>query len=303
MCTVINIGDPDVIKQSVRRKFTKMSQAESSLEENLQGPENNLPEINKITVKIPPFWSEKPERWFYQIDAQFRINGIKKDSLKFDYLISQLEPSLIDNIWDIATGSDDNKYQLAKERLTSIFTESEEKRIKRLLTGQNLGDLKPSQLLRKLKTLAGTDISERVIKTLWLENLPISIKNVVITSEEGVDRLATMADKVYELNPPNELYGIKGSGSTSRKRTSNELEELRSEIAELGEAIKQLSLNYGRPTRRSPTPGRGRDRSKSRQKYNPEGKYCYFHYRYGKKCRPEKCDGPCAWKKSENSSQ
>ncbi|XP_044749756.1 uncharacterized protein LOC123310354 [Coccinella septempunctata] len=281
-----------------------MSQAESpSVEEN-QVSENNLPEINKISVKIPPFWSEKPERWFYQIDAQFRINGIRKDSLKFDYLISQLEPSLIDNIWDIATGSDDNKYQLAKERLTSIFAESEEKRIKRLLTGQNLGDLKPSQLLRKLKTLAGTDISERVIKTLWLENLPINIKNVVITSEEGVNRLAIMADKIYELNPPNELYGIEGSGSNATKSTSNELEELRTEVAELTKAIKQFSISYEkRPTRRSLTPGRGRDRSKSRQKFNPEGKYCYFHYRYAKKCRPEKCTGPCAWKKPENSSQ
>lgn len=265
---------------------------------------NESPEINKISVKIPPFWPEKPERWFYQIDAQFRLNGIKKDCTKFDYLISQLEPSVIDNIWDIATSSEDNKYQLAKERLTSIFTESEEKRIKRLLTGHNLGDLKPSQLLRKLKTLAGTDISERVIKTLWLENLPVSIKNVVITSEESVDRLATMADKIYELNSPNELYEVNSSGSNSNRGTSNELNELRAEVAALSRAIKQLSTDGDkRPSRRNHSSGRNRDRSKSRRRYNPEGKYCYFHYRYGKKCYPEKCKDPCAWKNAENSNQ
>lgn len=277
--------------------------------ENVNDPPNiplineNHREINRIAIKIPAFWPDKPERWFYQIDAQFRIAGIVRDVTKFDYLISQLEPMYLDNIWDIATGVDNNKYQLAKERLSSIFGESEEKRIKRLLASQNLGDLKPSQLLRKLKSMAGNDVSDRVIKTLWFDNLPTPIKNVVITSEEGVDRLAIMADKIYEFNPTNEVYDIQKSNSASTSDSTNEISELRTDILALRKAIKEMNIGYGRSQKRSSTPTRNRKRSKSRNRFGREGKYCYFHCRYGKKCYPEKCTPPCSWEDSENANQ
>ncbi|UYV63627.1 hypothetical protein LAZ67_2005063, partial [Cordylochernes scorpioides] len=58
-------------------------------------------EICKVSVKIPPFWVEKPEIWFFQVEAQFKIGGFIQEDTKFNYLISQLEPKYIENIWDI----------------------------------------------------------------------------------------------------------------------------------------------------------------------------------------------------------
>ncbi|GFU72007.1 hypothetical protein TNCV_2999901 [Trichonephila clavipes] len=51
--------------------------------------------------------------------------------------------------------------------------------------------MKPSQLLQKLKTVATSDISDNLIKTLWLEKLPESIKNILVVSDENLSKLAS----------------------------------------------------------------------------------------------------------------
>ncbi|UYV67912.1 hypothetical protein LAZ67_5002474 [Cordylochernes scorpioides] len=132
----------------------------------------------KVSVKIPPFWVEKPEIWFFQVEAHFKIGGIIQEDTKFNYFISQLEPKYIENIWDIINSKSDNKYSECKSRLLELFRESEGLRIKKLISGIELGDMKPSQLLQKLISLATPDISDNLIKTLWLDKLPTSIKNI-----------------------------------------------------------------------------------------------------------------------------
>ncbi|UYV67027.1 hypothetical protein LAZ67_4003685 [Cordylochernes scorpioides] len=163
-------------------------------------------EICKVSVKIPPFWVEKPEIWFFQVEAQFKIGGIIQEDTKFNYLISQLEPKYIENIWDIINSKSDNKYSECKSRLLELFRESEGLRIKKLISGIELGDMKPSQLLQKLRSLATPDISDNLIKTLWLDKLPTSIKNILIVSEEDISKLAIMVDKINEINSSKEIY-------------------------------------------------------------------------------------------------
>ncbi|GFX67756.1 transposon Tf2-6 polyprotein [Trichonephila clavipes] len=155
-------------------------------------------EANKASVKVPPFWEEKPEICFFQVEAQFSIANIKQEETKFNYFVAQLGTKFIENIWDIIQ-SDEKKYSCAKNRLLSIFKDSEEKCIKKLLTGISLGDMKPSQLLRKMKSLAvcGVNISEKVLRTLWLDKLPDSIKNILVISSENLKNLSVMVDKIF----------------------------------------------------------------------------------------------------------
>ncbi|GFW27555.1 transposon Tf2-6 polyprotein [Trichonephila clavipes] len=148
-------------------------------------------EMSAVNIKIPAFWTERPEIWFHQVEAQIQISRISLEETKFHYLVSQLQPKYVENIWDIVNSKSDTKYTDSKNRLLSLFKESENLRIKRLLTGIELGDMKPSQLLQKLKTVATSDISENLIKTLWLEKLPESIKNILVVSDENLSKLAS----------------------------------------------------------------------------------------------------------------
>lgn len=166
------------------------------------------PEVTKISIKIPPFWAAKPELLFYQIEAQFSLVGIIREDTISNYLVSQLEAKYLENIWDIIKSSESNKYTLAKQRLLQCFKESENQKIRRLLTGLELGDLKPSQLLRKMQAMVGDDMSDKILKTVWREKLPDFIKNIIVISEETLDKVAAMADKIVEVTPQFTAYSV-----------------------------------------------------------------------------------------------
>ncbi|UYV85054.1 hypothetical protein LAZ67_X004411 [Cordylochernes scorpioides] len=245
-------------------------------------------EICKVSVKIPPFWVEKPEIWFFQVEAQFKIGGIIQEDTKFNYLISQLEPKYIENIWDIINSKSDNKYSECKSRLLELFRESEGLRIKKLISGIELGDMKPSQLLQKLRSLATPDISDNLIKTLWLDKLPTSIKNILIVSEVDISKLAIMADKINEINSSKEIYDTEVP-SSSTDRLIAKLEDLERQVSE---------LRLDRSRSRSKNRTQSRPRSNSQRSFDPKGKYCYYHFRFGSNCLQNKCRSPCSWKES-----
>ncbi|UYV70328.1 hypothetical protein LAZ67_7002533 [Cordylochernes scorpioides] len=256
----------------------------------MKSEETEIVETYKVNIKLPPFWIERPDIWFHQVEAQFLINNIKTENTKFNYLIAQLEPKYVENIWDIITSKEINKYSEAKERLLRIFKDGESKRIRKLLSGIELGDLKPSQLLQKLRSLATEDLSIKFLKTLWLEKLPQAIQQILIISKEELDKLAVMADRIAELNPKTEIY--------EAAKPENETKMLFKKIESLEQKIESMKMeHHGRSRDRSSRDYRYNARSRSRSKggYNPKGKFCYFHYRYGKNCLPGKCKKPCEW--------
>jgi hypothetical protein len=253
---------------------------------------------NKVTVKIPPFWVEKPEIWFFQVEAQFSINKIDSEETKFNYLVAQLEPRYIEHIWDVIKGQDENKYSVAKARLLNIFKESEDRRLKHLLTGIELGDQRPSQVLRKMKSLAGVDVSDKVIRTLWLDKLPVSVKNILIVSEENLDKLAVMADKIADMSPVNNACAVTSPTPPVDGSTTAIMKQLIDKISTLEDRVAAIQVDQQRFRSQERNFGndRSRSRGRSRERYKPDGGLCFFHYRFGNKCRPEKCVQPCCWR-------
>ena len=53
------------------------------------------------------------------------------EEINFNYLVSQLEPKYVENIWDIVTSNSATKYSEPKTTLLYLFKESERTRIKK----------------------------------------------------------------------------------------------------------------------------------------------------------------------------
>lgn len=71
-------------------------------------PTSNIEtEVNTVSIKIPPFWAEKPEILFNQVEAQHSISNIISEKTKFNYLDGQLNLTHSKHM-DIFTSSETN---------------------------------------------------------------------------------------------------------------------------------------------------------------------------------------------------
>ena len=98
----------------------------------------------------------------------------------------------------------DQPYTKLKEELIKRTSESEQKRLQKLLTTEELGDKKPSQLLRKMEQLLGDRTLEpSILKQLFMQRLPTNVQLILAsTSDVDITQLAKLADKIVEVSPP-----------------------------------------------------------------------------------------------------
>jgi hypothetical protein len=96
---------------------------------------------------------------------------------------------------------DAEKYQTLKDTLIARFTDSEEKRLRLLIAGVELGDKRPSEMLRELKQLSGGCVTDNMLQTLWLQRLPSRVQETLAVVEGvSLEKLAELADKVTDRN-------------------------------------------------------------------------------------------------------
>lgn len=251
--------------------------------ENLQGA--GAVEASSVAVKLPEFWKSDPAMWFAQAESQFILANVTKDSTKFHHIVAKVDQTVICHIADLVTRPPENdKYKAVKERLIARFALSPEARMERLLGSADLGDLRPTHLLAKMQELAtGLNISDAMLKMLFLQRMPANIRTILSISDSAVDKLAEMADKMTEFPQTSAV------STTSTNESSDQLDQLQEQLEVLSTEFRRFRAN----------PDQKRCRSSSRSRVpSAGGDLCWYHKKYGKQAH--RCKQPCSFSASKN---
>jgi hypothetical protein len=128
--------------------------------------------VSRVAVRLPPFWAERPAVWFTQAEAQFFLAGVNSEKTKFFHIISQLDHRYAAEVENIITSPPErDQYTMPRTKLVRQLSPSREQRIHQLLTLEETGNRKPSQVLRHLGGLA-PDVPEDFLYTNWSSQLP-----------------------------------------------------------------------------------------------------------------------------------
>lgn len=270
--------------------------------------------ISRVSVRAPPFWKENPALWFRQLESQFITNGITVSETKYHVAVGALDTAIISQISDIIMNPPEHgKYENLKERLQERFADSEERRFQKLLRNLDLGDKKPSHLWREMRDLAGPNINDPLLKSLWLQRLPAQVQAIVSTDEGAMPRLLTMADKINEIIENRNIHVV-ADASSARSLTPltkacppagnqdssaiNAIERLCSQVTLLTQQVAALTnddnnnQSRGRSATRAST-SRQRFQSRSQSREPNQSRICWYHQRFGN--RATRCTTPCAF--------
>ncbi|GFW76070.1 hypothetical protein TNCV_2057171 [Trichonephila clavipes] len=254
-------------------------------------------EVARIALRLPPFWKSNVRLWIAQCDHAFTFSGISSDDTKYSALVANLDAETLSYVSDIVLSPpNSDKYHTLSQRLITQFSDSETQKIKKLLTDLQLGDEKPSHLLRKMKELSNGQLQDDFLQSLWLQRMPPHIQTVLSASSEPLDKLAIIADKVSEVvgsssticaattvSPPSQ------SSSCSVQPT---MDSLARQIQELSLRVAELTRERNSSRHQRYSSDRRRSHSRSRSVNRGSG-ICYYHRRYKEQAR--KCVSPCAF--------
>lgn len=235
--------------------------------------------VSVVALKLPPYWPADPELWFLQVEAQFATRKITADRTKYHHIVASLPPDIATEVRDLLLQQPaTDAYATLKRQLIRRTTASEERRLQQLLTTEELGDRRPTQLLRRMQQLMGekaSTIDASFLRNLFVQRLPHNVRMILASvGDLEIERLAELADKLMEISTPV---------VSAVQTPADEIQQLRAEISRLTIAVATLQQHRGRSQsrsqRRRPSPSPART------------DICWYHRRFGDNAT--KCTTPC----------
>lgn len=263
--------------------------------------------IQAVSLRPLKFWSEEPELWFVQMESMFATSGITQELTKFRYVLSNLDMQQMREVRDIVTRQfrpSDTPYTYIRERLIARLSPSQNHDIKQLLEREQLGDRKPSQLLRELQRLARDEVSDNFIRTLWISRLPESLQTVLATrkKEEALEELGELADSVFDIVPRHQVSAIAAQTSSAPSAPpSAAVNEIAQQVAAV--LLRDCRFRAGHRSN-SQRRAQSRPREQSQRSLSPstlkrdDDFLCWYHFKFGSQAR--NCKRPCNFQKNES---
>ena len=241
--------------------------------------------INRVGIRVPPFWSEKPTCG----SRSSRVSLLRRTSRRTQQNFTTSSHNLITKhaaeVADVITNPHPPAVMKEFKQNWLDVCYSEEQRVRQLLMHEEMGDRRPTQFLRHLRTLTGPPLPSDFLRTLWTNRLPPDIQAITVTQTEfALDDVAQLADKIAEVTPPPCVARVSSSGV--------DICTLTARTDELARQVAALSASPSR--QRSPSQIRRNARLSSRLAgRSPAPDICWYNRCF--KERAKRCTAPCKW--------
>nr|VZI00018.1 unnamed protein product [Spirometra erinaceieuropaei] len=230
--------------------------------------------------------------------ATFHSTKITRETDKFYKLVEAFPPTILSRVQTLLRDPPtDAPYTKLKAELLCLTSVSDRQRYHALVKEEALGDRKPSELLRRMRSQVGNmKINDKFFKEMFLERLPTSVQTILASGSDDLEisKLAEMADRMMEVERLSSPTIVQVSQPLNV--STSDLGELKTQIAQLSATVAALQLRRSSgPSRRSFCRDRRRSRSRPRT-----ANLCWYHVNYGDKAR--RCVPPCSFKSTQANS-
>jgi hypothetical protein len=256
-------------------------------------------------IRLPPPRSGRNiNRWFLALEAQFQLTQVKSDVSKFYAVVANLGERQMELVEDITIDTlKTGLYEYLKAALIKRLSDSDSKRVQKLLEAQDLGDKIPSQLLRDMRKLDGSAFSDDFLTTMWKSRLPVNMRTILSAADvKDVDKLMNrIHEATAEVNAARTSRTQRSTPSSSQPREQTH-RTYEARLARLERTVKKMHIRDHNQRRRSRSTSRHRKprpQSNSRTGEQRPG-WCYYHQTY--QARAKKCQAPCTWNQGNSSS-
>ncbi len=245
---------------------------------------DSITPLQRVSIRCPLFNSERPALWFAQLEGQFHLAGISDEITQYHYASSHLDARAAAEVEDLLLNvPTETPYTRLKGTLVERLTLSREARLQQLLDRETLGDRKPSQFLRHLRSLDNT-VPDNILRTKWLSRLPMTTQSILASQADmNIDKLASLADKIHDIAlPAAQINSVQEPAATSA--VESRISRLEASINELASSFKRQVISRSR--------SRHRFRSRTSSPA-PNNDTCWYHQNFGNKAK--RCRSPCTF--------
>ncbi len=239
--------------------------------------------VERIAVKMPQFSKDDIKFFFWQAEASFALSNVSVELTKYHHVVTAIPQDILRDVADVIRNPPIAPYTAIKERLLSIYADSEDQRIRRVLQQMALGDRKPSALLREMEHHAQDKLAPAVMCTLFTSLLPDDVQRILAPSTSPLTELAAMADKIMDVGPARSVAATATAQTVNpaAPASQQQVSELVGALNKLRREVANLRQNQRRGRSSSPHPNRVRGRSQSRKKFDT----CWYHFEHGEDAR------------------
>ena len=206
---------------------------------------------------IPQFWEARPAAWFRIFEVHVPDEGTKR----FDYLLSFLSATALNQIDSIIDAPTQQPYEDAKKALLSHFQRNKYDKAGDLLLITSLGDRTPSDLLRYMRSLQPGEAETSLFIVIFLNALPGNAKDAALPKAPNLDEMAKAADIVLsipEARAPAAIQAVEEDtedeggahvAAISRRPTPSATSSRRGQLCEVHKKFKERAYRCADPER------------------------------------------------------